>query len=162
MVELSQLGSEKYSTCRLDDLPEPIECHSAIRTDIGLLYCGGYTNSGFSNNCFRLASNGSWIRYSPLQKARSCFSMTHINTSLIAIGGQSHTYGVIRHTSTKSYERIEFNQENQWKKGNLPFAIEDHCSVSINSTVVMIIGGEDYNLVSILSNDNLNRMVIKV
>lgn len=59
--------------------------------------------------------------------------MNHINSKLIAIGGWG---------AKRSYEMLEIDNDNQWKSGSLTFDIKKQCSVSINSSTLMIIGGE--------------------
>ena len=67
--------------------------------------------------------------------------MTHINSSLLIIGGGN---------AKRSYEMLEIDNDIQWKSGSLTFDIRDHCSASIDSSTVIITGGE------------LNGKVIKV
>ena len=136
-VEVTDLGPKNNSVCQIANLPESVYSHSMTYTKNGLLVCGGYTDQ-LSNKCHILASNGSWVPFTNLIQPRSLFSMTKINQQLVIIGGLS---------AENSIEYINIAQGSKWAKKTLDFDVYYHCSVVINNSTIMVIGGyQDYKV----------------
>ena len=95
--------------------------------------CGGYTNNNeYTNKCHILASNGRWFPFNNLIQPRSWFSMTMITKQVVIIGGENARYSI---------EYINIEQGSKWVKKNLDFDVTEHCTVPINNSTIMVIGG---------------------
>ena len=64
--------------------------------------------------------------------------MVVMDQSLIVVGGVG---------ASNKIEKIGLN-DNEWVEEELPFTVRNHCVVSINKTMMMVIGGVDDNNVS--------------
>ena len=121
-----QLNGIDIKNCPVDDLPEKVQGHSAVNSEVGPIVCGGH-------KCHRLIiSNGSWDRFHPLNIGRHSFSISEINELLVIIGGASRS---------SSIEYINVLNGTKWIKKDMPFDIYNHCSTKINQTTILMTGG---------------------
>ena len=68
---------------------------------------------------------------------RSNFGMVNIKGIIYAIGGDP---------SYDTMETINIETGNQWQKESLPFKVDEHCVVNINTTIILIGGRNRQNL----------------
>ena len=128
------LNGNGIKNCSVDDLPEEVSTHSAVKSKVGPIVCGGLTPQGRpQENCNRLIiSNGSWVQFHPLNTARNDFSMTEINDFIVSIGGAF---------AWSSFEYINVLNDTKWVKRDMPFNIYNQCSTKINQSTILITGG---------------------
>ena len=132
-VEMIHINDNDDNSCQaIADLPEAVYGHSIVNTYNGPVLCGGITNSGKTQDCHRLSSNGSWSKFPNLNDARWYFSMTDVNDLLVSIGGAG---------APPSFEVINVQNGTSWVRKELPFRLHGHCSTKINETSILITGG---------------------
>ena len=107
--------------------------------------CGGYFRNVHYKNCYNLEGN-EWIPASSMNSNRS---LTSFSSSpypsephkLFVAGGSEH--GPFSYLSS-----AEVLTEHGWEilSETLPMSISCHCSVLVNSTTVMLVGGRKQNM----------------
>ena len=105
-VEITDIGPEDNLNCKIPDLPEPVRGHCTVKTEIGIISCGGGTNK-----CHRLASNNSWISFPPMNERPSYCAMEEGNGKLFAVVGHD------------DMEWIDLRKGTTWIREKLPFYI---------------------------------------
>ena len=142
-VELSIFGPNKFLNCRIPHLPEPVTKHATVKTNIGIITCGGFSGN-FEKRCYKLASNNSWEAFPKLNEGRTSFAMGEGSGKLFAIGG---TFPEQR----RSMEWINLNNGTRWTKEYLNFSSEHNCMTKFNRTHLILTGGIMKNKVSIIT-----------
>jgi hypothetical protein len=96
--------------------------------------CGGQQISMYSENCYSLENNG-WFSSHNMSSARGYGAATQLkNGQLLVTGGHNNTFFINDSEMTKA-------EGWESKIPLLPVTIGYHCTVTINSTTVMAIGG---------------------
>ena len=133
-IELTDLESDRKSSCQIPNFPVVVSDHETVQTQIGVITCGGLdSNNTGSDRCYKLENNYSWTPFPSMHKRRSKFSMYEANGTLFAVGG--------RDNASSSLEWITLNGGNNWTKEDLPFSTSDDCITKFNSTHLIKTGG---------------------
>ena len=131
-VETTIIGPDNIINCHIADLPEAVGEHSTIKTEKGIISCGGFTDNGQTNKCYLLSHNNSWTPFYPMNERRSYFSMVEGNGKLFAVGGWY---------TGDSMEWIDLQNGESWVREDLPFVISRHCMTWFNSSHAILTGG---------------------
>ena len=131
-VETTIIGSDNNMNCQVSDLPEAIYGHSTIKTEKGIISCGGCNGYDYTNKCYLLSPSNSWTPFYPMNERRYVFAMVAGNGKLFAVGG---------HLTEKSMEWIDLQSGTAWVREDLPFGIRYHCMSGFNSTHAILTGG---------------------
>merc|ERR1711962_1990618 len=134
--EARVLGKSGYD-CRLPDLPEPIMSAEAVLHEGHPLVCGGMTGTGdrTSNTCYSLQGR-SWVPKISMNHGRQGHSMVSTNDGIMIFGGG--------HDGMKTSEVIPTGDEHPREGPTIPGrGVLGSCSVRVNKTHVVFIGGSD-------------------
>jgi hypothetical protein len=99
------------------------------------IICGGEQNGTLSNRCYSLENN-KWVSSAGMSSARERAAVAQLQDGkLLVTGGYSNNYIIL--------SSAEMLTEEGWKSNipSLPVTIFYHCMVTVNSTTVMAIGG---------------------
>ena len=144
-VEVIDLDNPSQS-CTLSDFPSA-ELLGAVGgfTSSGPMVCSGhygrdddYSGSGRTADCYSLGIDGQLFQKNELTLDTARFDASSIVTEdgkMIIIGG---SYGNGRLADTEIINVPESETEDGFE---LPHDIDEHCSVLIDSTTVMVLGG---------------------
>ncbi len=102
--------------------------------------CGGFDGSIY-RECFFLDEN-EWIATNSMISPRKYASIsTSALYKMVVTGG---------HYNDDAYNTVEGLSEDGWKiiSDNIPVKIDEHCSVSVNETTILIIGGNQNGEIS--------------
>ena len=105
-------------------------------------------NTELAKQCWHLEPSGNWYAIPNMFYRRKEFTLTAVKEELFAIGGvlyegqdmangERHTW---RRTEVEKYS-IKGNNGSWSKMGVVPFAMYGHCTVKLNNTHLMVIGG---------------------
>ncbi len=106
------------------------------------MLCGGSQNSSYSNKCYSLENN-QWVSSASMNSVRRSAAAAQLKDGkLFVTGGHDGSYS--------SLNSAEMLTEEGWESNipSLPVSIADHCMVTVNSTTVMVIGGEQNRQIS--------------
>merc|ERR1712126_347481 len=123
--------------CRLPPLPEAIMSAEAVLHEGHPLVCCGMTGTGdrTSRNCYRLEGR-SWVPKISMNRGRQGHSMVSTNDGIMVFGGG--------HDGMKTSELIPTGNEHPSEGPTIPGqGVLASCSVRVNSTHVVFIGGID-------------------
>merc|ERR1712133_276373 len=135
--EASVLGKGGRDGCRLPDLPEPVMSAEAVLHEGHPLVCGGMTGLGdeTSRNCYSLQGR-SWVPKISMNHGRQGHSMVSTNDGIMVFGGG--------HDGMKTSEVIPTGHEHFREGPSIPGrGVLASCSVRVNNTHVVFIGGVD-------------------
>ena len=136
-------------SCFVDPLPIRL---SSAAGDNGVI-CGGsesFESKGYNpyhkatNKCWQLQPDGKWKSIKNMFYSRKEFTLTAVGDELFAIGGVFFSHA-------KAFSKREREVEKYTIKGNdsswsvmsfTPRAIWAHCTATLNSSHLMVIGGE--------------------
>ena len=125
---------DNNTNCKVD--PIPIKLYGAA--GINGMICGGEDyHLNIHSSCWHLNASGAWTVGEDMLIRRKFFTMTKVADRVIAIGGQT-TSGIVLNTAEK-YSLIKDEKWSYMK--DAPTSIRKHCTVPINTTYVMVIGG---------------------
>ena len=140
---------EDYIICDPTDLPYKVNGHASVYSPVlnGVVTCGGQDFQGRGNwnylsKCI-LQRKGFYSNHFPsLKSKRLKFSLTSISHNIYAIGG-------LRNENTM--ETINLNFDREWKKEEMPFSVQGHCSAGLGNSIIVTGGrGENYNVSKII------------
>ena len=135
-MELISLTPQKKLNCQISDLPEPVYSQSTVKTNIGIISCGGFNlKKLWHDNCYKLTSNGSWEPFPTMKQKRMRFALAEGNGILFAVGGN---YG---YEDKSTMEWINLDHGTSWTTENTPFSVEKHCMTMFNRTHLILTGG---------------------
>ncbi len=99
------------------------------------ILCGGYQNDAFSNKCYSLENN-EWVSSASMNSVRAYAAASQLKDGKLLVTGGYDASG----SDTNSAEMLT---EEGWESNipSLPVTISFHCMVTVNSTTVMVIGG---------------------
>jgi hypothetical protein len=99
------------------------------------IICGGVRNGSPSNTCVSLENN-EWVSSFSFSSKRSSAAAVQLQDGKLLVTGG--------HNDTANLNSAEMLTEEGWKSNipSLPVTISFHCMVTVNSTTVMAIGGE--------------------
>ena len=156
---------DTFTNCKVENLPEAL--HGAAAVD--RIICGGILHSELlatypQSTCIMLNEWGHWINISSMLEARADFTLSKINKDIIAIGGFSRpiTNGTLGYRAIYSVESLSLNADNGWRfRKNSPTYLLRHCTIQLNSSHLMVIGGSQGNEVNLIKNNQYKSMVLK-
>ena len=138
-VEVIDLDNPSKTCILSADFPYGLENAVGGFTSSGPMICSGYySGSSRSADCYSLRSNGQFVKISELTMDTPRSSASSIVTEdgkLMISGGRTK---VGRLADTEIINVPESKTENGFE---LPNGINEHCSVLINATTVMVLGG---------------------
>ena len=105
------------------------------------LMCGGHDSNGDSlSNCWRLEPFGKWIEFQNMLEKRDNFTINGIEEHIIVIGGSQTTQN-----GKRALTHVEkCNSSKRWiRAADLPEPLYLHCTVNINKTTLMVVGGKN-------------------
>merc|ERR1711962_935922 len=132
--EARVLGKSGYD-CRLPDLPEAVMSAEAVLHEGHPLVCGGMTGTGdrTSRNCYSLQGR-SWVPKFTMNHGRQGHSMVSTNDGIMIFGGG--------HDGLTPSEVIPTGDEHFRDSPTIPpLGVLASCSVRVNKTHVVFIGG---------------------
>ena len=132
---------DSNTNCEVDGISTQLSGASGIN---GMM-CGGEDYSfNILSSCWNLNPNGTWTRGEDMMEPRRRFSLTKVEDEIIAIGGQTNFYVGLR-----SIERLLLTNDEGWSRmKDAPININRHCTVMLNASYLMIIGGYHNNQVN--------------
>ena len=107
-------------------------------TGINGMICGGqdYKRDEVSS-CWQLNPNGTWTAGEQILEKRSDFTMTEVEDEVILIGGVTTNNRLL-----SDVEKYPLRKHEGWSKMNdAPKSIYRHCTVMLNTSFLMVIGG---------------------
>jgi hypothetical protein len=103
------------------------------------IICGGWQNDVRSNKCFSLENN-EWVSSASMKSVRVYAASAQLQDGKLLVTGGEDASGYDLNSAEM------FTQEG-WESNipSLPVTIRSHCMVTVNSTTVMAIGGDQNN-----------------
>jgi N-acetylneuraminic acid mutarotase len=100
------------------------------------LICGGAQDGAYSNNCYSLENND-WVSSVSMNSVRVYAAAAQLQDGKLLVTGGEDGLG-------SDLNSAEMLTEEGWESNipSLPVTIAAHCMVTVNSTTVMVIGGE--------------------
>ena len=133
-VEVTSFRHDNKQICRIPDLPEPVFGHSTIKTQSGVVSCGGEDNSNLATNkCWKLSKNNEWVPFPSMIVKRDDFAMVEGMGQLFSVGGYMD--------DLSSIEWISIQDGKKWVKQAIPFDIIGHCISKYSRTRFLLTGG---------------------
>ena len=135
----------------MQNLPTALQFASGVfdmgRKNAFPLICGGSSNTGsVINSCWKLEQTGNWNQISGMKYERSHFTLNAINGTVIAVGGQNSSQKTnIGIKSTESFNYLHWSDD---MIEDIPVRIHHHCTVTYNSTLLIVLGGQQNGEVS--------------
>ena len=125
---------DNYTNCKVDRLPMQLSGAAGIN---GMI-CGGYDyNMDIVSSCWHLNPSGAWTSGEDMLERRDEFSLTKVEDEVIAIGGTTTSS-----LGLKSTEKYSLRNDVGWSRIQYaPKFINRHCTVMLNTSYLMIIGG---------------------
>ena len=155
----------KYmSNCNVNPYPSKVSA-SAAANDI---VCGGrifdkigsrFDDISITNKCWKLNPTGDWNEFKSMARERAYHTLTRVGDFIFAIGGWGYTHSYLKMTNDKfqfnSYrplrtvERFPINNmEGNWTfMSQMGPTVRHHCTVALNDSFLMVIGGAMSNQV---------------
>ena len=133
---------DNNTNCKVNQISIPLYGASGIN---GMI-CGGedYERTIVSS-CWNLNHNGTWKSGEAMIEPRKWFSLNKVEDEIIAIGGMTTSYVGLR-----SIERLLLTNDEGWSRmKDAPITINMHCTVMLNASYLMIIGGFQHNQVDL-------------
>ena len=141
LLSFSSRSPPKSCSVNLPPFPSPAVYGSVggLSTSRNITLCGGASHQGEDfKQCISLnMDRKAWLEFPPLLEARA-FSSSNQGIalgSLVVVGGRS---GQVTLNTTEIWKP----KTGKWQFGpTLPYPVEQHCSVKINSSHLLITGG---------------------
>ena len=125
---------DNNTNCKVNQISIPLYGASGIN---GMI-CGGedYERTIVSS-CWHLDPDGAWTAGKDMLEPKRDFSLNKVQDEIIAIGG-----GTTSKLPLKSIERLSLRNDDGWSRMKYaPISIGFHCTVLLNTSYLMIIGG---------------------
>ena len=131
---------DSNTNCEVDRIPTQLSGASGIN---GML-CGGEDyNFNILSSCWNLNPNGTWTSGENMMEPKKRFSLNKVEDEIIAIGGRTSNIAL------RSIERLLLTKDEGWSRmKDAPIKIYRHCTVMLNASYLMIIGGYQINQVN--------------
>ena len=125
---------DNNTNCKVNQMSIPLYAASGIH---GMI-CGGEDyERNILSSCWRLNPNGAWTAAEDMLEPRMYFSLNKVEDEIIAIGGRTTSNVFLR-----SAERLLLGSNEGWSRmKDAPISITQHCTVMLNTSYLMIIGG---------------------
>merc|ERR1712198_702939 len=121
------------------DLQYKVAYHASVYSSVleGIVTCGGWDeNRNYLSKCILQTKRNESNQFPSLISKRYGLSLTAISNKIFAIGGDPNE---------NTMEIINLNTaDRQWKKEQLPFSVDDHCSVGLGNKIIVIGGRDEY------------------
>lgn len=143
-VEVIDLNDPSRN-CQLPDLPYSMSVMGAGFTSSGPMVCSGYYSNyeTSAGNCYGLSAKNQFVKLSGGLIPRSgASSIVTEDGQLIMIGGRrSWSWSDMSTEKLKNSEILNVFESKIEKGFELPEAVSSHCSIRINATTAMVLGG---------------------
>ena len=116
-------------------MPESTSGHSTIKTQLGIISCGGWSDyrwNGYTNKCWKLSSSNEWGPFPSMNQKRANFGMGEGMGKIFLVGGSG---------DSSSMEWIMIDDGKNWVKQDLPFSVHTQCISKYNDTHLLLTGG---------------------
>ena len=125
---------DNNTNCKADVIPMKLFGAAGIN---GMI-CGGEDyNLNTISRCWQLNPSGAWTVGEDTLERRMYFTMTKVADGVIAIGGRTTGNLVL-----KTIEKHSLIKDEKWSNmTDAPTTLAGHCTVLINTTYLMVIGG---------------------
>ena len=125
---------DNNTNCKVD--PFPTRLSHAV--GINGMVCGGDDyNLNILSSCWQLNPSGTWTAGENMLERRTMFTLSKVQDEIIAIGGQTTNYIGLR-----SVEKYSLRKDEGWSRmKDTPTTIDKHCTVMLNTSYLMAIGG---------------------
>ena len=125
---------DNNTNCQVNRFPVRLELMEGTNG----MVCGGWLNElNILSSCWYLNPNGEWTSGEDMLKKRVEFTITAVEDDVIVIGGTT-----IAHVSLSSVEKYSLLKQDGWARiKDVPIRIARHCTVLINTTYLMVVGG---------------------
>ena len=146
-IEAVNLDGDNIN-CDPTDLPYKVYDHASVYSPVleASVTCGGFDENGnFLSKCILQTKRNKSNQFPSLISKRWGLSLTAISNKIFAVGG---------YPNKNTMETINLNTaDRQWKKEELPFSVEDHCSVGLGNKII-VTGGYDESI-------NVSKTILK-
>ena len=131
--------ADKNTNCKVDKFPTRL--HSAV--GINGMICGGQSyNHYVLSSCWHLNPDGTWTAGEDMLERRTLFTLSKVQDEIIAIGGQTTSNVALR-----SVEKYSLRKDEGWSRmKDAPTTIDRHCTVMLNTSYLMVIGGQQFEV----------------
>ena len=128
---------DNNTNCKVDPFPTRL----AKAVGINGLVCGGEDydiNINTLSSCWYLNPSGTWTAGEDMLERRRLFTLSKVQDEIIAIGGRTTSNEVLR-----SVEKYSLRKDEGWSRmKDAPTSIYRHCTVMLNTSYLMVIGGQ--------------------
>ena len=132
---------DNNTNCKVNDLSTQLSGASGIN---GMI-CGGHDyNFNVLSSCWNLNPNGTWSSGEDMIEPKTLFTLNKVEDEIIAIGGQTTSSVLLRRID----RLILINDEGWSRMKDAPIYINRHCTVMLNASYLMIIGGSQNSQVN--------------
>ena len=133
MLDIVELV-DNNTNCKVDPFPTRL----ANAVGINGLVCGGEDYDGnILSSCWQLNPSGTWTSGEDMLERRRLFTLSKVQDEIIAIGGRTTSNVVLR-----SVEKYSLRKDEGWARmKDAPTIIDSHCTVMVNTSYLMAIGG---------------------
>ena len=132
---------DSNTNCKVDGISTQL----SAATGINGMICGGEDyNYNILSSCWNLNPNGTWTSGKDMTEPKKWFSLNKVEDGIIAIGGQTTSNVPLR-----SIETLLLTNDEGWSRmKDAPITITRHCTVMLNTSYLMIIGGSQNSQVN--------------
>ena len=125
---------DNNTNCKVDPFPTRL----SLAVGINGMVCGGVDYElNVLSSCWNLNPSGTWTAGEDMLERRMLFTLSKVQDEIIAIGGRTTSYMGLR-----SVEKYSLRKDEGWSRMNDgPTIIGRHCTVMLNTSYLMVIGG---------------------
>ena len=156
--------NEYISNCNVEPYPSKVYASAAANG----IVCGGWIfdkidsrfgDKSVTNKCWKLNPTGDWKEFKSMERERAHHTLTRVGDFIFAIGGWGYTHSYLKMTKGKfeynSYQPLRTverfpinNMEGNWTfMSQMGPTVRFHCTVALNDSFLMVIGGAMSNQV---------------
>ena len=155
--------NEFMSNCNVKPYPSKVYASAAA---YGIV-CGGWIfdmigsrfgDKYITNKCWKLKPTGDWKEFKSMARERAHHTLTRVGNFIFAIGGWGYTHSYVKiisklgynsHRPLRTVERFPINiMEGNWTPMSpMGPTVRSHCTVALNDSFLMVIGGAMNNQV---------------
>ena len=125
---------DNNTNCNADRTPTKLTGGEGIS---GMI-CGGQDHDlNVLSSCWHLNPSGRWTAGENMLESRAYFTMTAVEEDVFVIGGRRSNFDFLKSVETYSLRKYE-----GWSNiKDAPIEISMHCTVKLNTSYLMVIGG---------------------
>ena len=133
---------DNNTNCKAEAIPIKL----ANAAGINRMICGGQDYAlNILSSCWYLNPNGTWNTGADMLRKRTLFTMTLVEDEVIVIGGRT-----TRNVALQGVEKYSLGKHEGWSKmKDAPRNINRHCTILFNTTYLMVIGGDQNEVIKI-------------